>query len=52
MIQSEYWQAANNTGKFTLLSCCVGPGVDFMDFKLLRNTNHASRLDKAINDLI
>ncbi len=36
----------------TLVSCCVGPGFDFKDFELLRNTNHSSRLDKAINDLI
>ncbi len=35
-----------------ILDCCVGPGFDFKDFELLRNTNHTSRLDKAINDLI
>ena len=52
MIPSGYWQAAKSTGEFTLVSCCVGPGFDFKDFELLRNTNHASRLDKAINDLI
>ena len=52
MIPSKYWQAAKSTGEFTLVSCCVGPGFDFNDFELLRNTNHISRLDKAINDLI
>ena len=52
MIPSGYWQAAKSTGEFTLVSCCVGPGFDFNDFELLRNTNHISRLDKAINDLI
>ena len=52
MIPSGYWQAAKSTGEFTLMSCCVGPGFDFKDFELLRNTNHTSRLDKAINDLI
>jgi len=52
MIPSGYWQAAKSTGEFTLVSCCVGPGFDFKDFELLRNTNHTSRLDKAINDLI
>ena len=52
MIPSGYWQAAKSTGEFTLVSCCVGPGFDFRDFELLRNTNHTSRLDKAINDLI
>jgi len=52
MIPAGYWQAAKSTGEFTLVSCCVGPGFDFKDFELLRNTNHTSRLDKAINDLI
>ena len=52
MVLSWYWQAAKSTGEFTLVSCCVGPGFDFKDFELLKNTNHTSRLDKAINDLI
>ncbi len=52
MIPSGYWQAAKSTGEFTLVSCFVGPGFDFKDFEMLRNTNHSSRLDKAINDLI
>ena len=41
-----------STGEFTLLICCVGTGFDFNDFELLINTNHTSRLDKVINDLI
>ena len=52
MIPAGYWQAAKSKGEFTLVSCCVGPGFDFKDFELRRNTNHTSRLDKAINDLI
>ncbi len=48
----RYWQAAKSIGEFTLVSCCVGPGFDFKDFELIRNTNHTYRLDKAINDLI
>ena len=52
MIPSGYWQAAKSSGTFTLASCCVGPGFDFQDFELLGNSNHISRLDKAINDLI
>ena len=52
MIPSGNWQAAKSKGEFTLVSCCVGPGFDFKDFELLRNTNHICRLDKAINDLI
>ena len=55
MIPSGNWRAAKSTGEFTLVSCCVGPGFDFEDFEdfeLLRNTNHISRLNKAINDFI
>ena len=52
MIPSGYWQAAETNGEFSLVSCCVGPGFDFKDFEMLRNTNHASKLDKAINHLI
>ena len=52
MISAGYWQATKSEGEFTLVICCVGPGFDFKDFELLRNTNHISRLDKAINDLI
>ena len=39
-----------NISYFDLFSGC--PGFDFNDFELLRNKNHISRLDKAINDLI
>ena len=52
MIPSGYWQAAKSKEEFTLVSCCVGPGFNFKDFELLRNTNHNSLLDKAINNLI
>ena len=52
MIPSGYWQAAKSTGEFNLVSCCIGPGIDFKDFELVRNINHTSGLYKAINDLI
>ena len=52
MIPSGYWQAAKSKGEYTLVSCCVGPGFDFKDFELLRNTRHISRLDKATGDFI
>ena len=32
--------------------CCEHNDLIPNDFELLRNTNHTSRLDKAINDLI
>ena len=52
MIPSGYWQAAKSSGEFTMVSCCVGPGFDFKDFEMLRNTKYKSRLDKVISDLI
>tara|TARA_B100000886_G_scaffold263465_1_gene188039 strand:+ start:208 stop:495 length:288 start_codon:yes stop_codon:yes gene_type:complete len=52
MTRSGYWLSAKSKGEFTLVSCFVGPGFDFKDFELLTNTNHTSRLDKAINEFI
>ena len=52
MIPSGYWQAAESKGEYTFLSCCVGPGFDYEDFEILRNTNYTSSLDKAIKDFI
>ena len=52
MVPSGHWQAAKSKGEYTLVSCCVGPGFDFKDFELLRNTTHISRLDKATEDFI
>ena len=52
MVPSGHWQAAKSKGEYTLVSCCVGPGFDFKDFELLRNTSHISRLDKATEDFI
>ena len=51
MILSGYWQAVIK-GEFNLVICCFGPRFHFKDFDLLRKSNHNSRLDKAINDLI
>ncbi len=34
------------------VSCCIGPWFDFKNFELLRNKNHISSLDKAIEDFI
>ena len=52
MIPSGYWQVEKSMGELTLVIYCDSPDFDFKDFELLRNTNHTSRLDKAINDLI
>ena len=52
MIPSGYWQAAKSSGTFTLASCCVGPGFDFLDFEMLRNIEPPLRPNKAFQDLI
>ena len=52
MIPSGYWQAASSSGAFTLVSCCVGPGFDFVDFEMLRNLDPKLRPTKALKDLI
>ena len=52
MIPSGYWQAAKSIGLFTLASCCVGPGFDFLDFERLRSTDPSSRPTKALKELI
>ena len=52
IIPSGYWQAASTAGAFTLTSCCVGPGFDFLDFEMLRDIDSSLRPDKAIKELI
>lgn len=37
VVEANWWQAARSTGAWSLVSCCVGPGFDFADFKLLRD---------------
>ena len=52
MIPSGYWQAAKSIGAFTLTSCFVGPGFDFLDFEMLRNVDPSLRPNKALKELI
>jgi hypothetical protein len=37
VIPAGHWQAARSTGAYTLVSCMVGPGFDFSDFRLLKD---------------
>lgn len=37
------WQAAEPTGAYALVTCAVGPGFDFADFRLLRDDPAACR---------
>jgi predicted cupin superfamily sugar epimerase len=43
------WQAAEPAGAFALVSCAVGPGFDFADFRLLRDDPAArSRIETLL----
>jgi predicted cupin superfamily sugar epimerase len=35
VVPAGHWQAARSLGRWTLVSCCVGPGFSFGDFSLL-----------------
>jgi predicted cupin superfamily sugar epimerase len=37
-VPTGVWQAARTTGAYTLVGCTVGPGFDFEDFQMLRET--------------
>lgn len=37
VVEANWWQAARSVGSWSLVSCCVGPGFDFLDFNLLRD---------------
>lgn len=41
------WQAARSTGEYTLVGCTVGPGFDFDDFEMLRETAVAAGTMRA-----
>ena len=36
VIPAGVWQAASSRGDYTLVSCTVGPGFDFQDFRFVR----------------
>lgn len=38
VVPAHSWQAARSTGAYSLVGCTVGPGFDFADFELLRDT--------------
>jgi uncharacterized protein len=35
VIPAGEWQAARTTGAYTLVTCAVGPGFDFADFRMM-----------------
>jgi len=52
IIPTGWWQDARSKGKFTLMTCCVGPGFDFADFEMLRDLPIKIRPEKSQSELI
>jgi predicted cupin superfamily sugar epimerase len=38
VVPAGVWQAARSAGTYTLVGCTVGPGFDFEDFQMLRDS--------------
>ncbi len=38
VVPANHWQTARSLGDYSLVGCTVGPGFDFADFSLLRDT--------------
>jgi len=43
VVPAGWWQAARSRGRWSLLHCCVGPGFDFEDFRLMVDLDPADR---------
>ena len=53
VVPAGAWQAARATGGHALVTCTVGPGFDFADFRLLGNEREArERLLELAPDLV
>ena len=37
-VEANWWQAARSIGAYSLVSCTVGPGFDFEDFEMARDS--------------
>ncbi len=38
VIKKNHWQGAESLGEYSLVGCTVGPGFDFKDFSLMRDS--------------
>jgi len=47
VVPANWWQAAIPRSEYCLASCSVGPGFDFQDFEMARNTPDASAMRKS-----
>ncbi len=39
VVPGKFWQAAESTGKYTLVGCTVAPGFDFTDFSFMNDAD-------------
>ena len=44
------WQAARSLGEYTLVQCTVGPGFDFADFAMLRDSAERQKLKTRLGE--
>jgi predicted cupin superfamily sugar epimerase len=44
------WQAARTVGEYTLVQCTVGPGFDFADFVMLRDSADRHRIEGQLGE--
>ena len=44
VIPAGHWQAAESTGRYTLVACTVAPGFEFADFAMTRDRPAAAAL--------
>lgn len=44
------WQAARSLGEYTLVQCTVGPGFDFADFAMLRDSPEHRRIKARLEE--
>ncbi|AII47731.1 cupin [Synechococcus sp. KORDI-52] len=52
VVPANVWQAARSLGDYSLVSCCVGPGFDFLDFEMVRQQAATERLKWPHPELI
>ena len=51
-VPAGHWQAARSEGQYSLVSCCVGPGFEFVDFEMLRSRPPERHPSGALPDLL
>jgi predicted cupin superfamily sugar epimerase len=52
VVPADCWQAARCPGRWSLVSCCVGPGFDFRDFELLHQVPPAQHPPGACSSFL